>query len=74
MVAIYPGLYKPRAASFAVLYNSRPSITSVWISQEKDWLIEVRSAYLADSRHDPEFMAAMMSLFVQKTIHEQVER
>jgi len=46
----------------------------VWISQEKDWLIEVRSAYLADSRHDPEFMAAMMSLFVQKTIHEQVER
>lgn len=73
MIALYPGLSKPHAASFSCMYNSRPSITSVWISQEKDWLIEVRSTYLAEPRHDPEFMAAMMSLFVQKTINEQVD-
>ena len=73
MVAIYPGLNKPHAASFTVTYNSRPSITSVWISQEKDWLIEVRSTYLAESHHDPEFMAAMLSLSVQKSIHERID-
>jgi hypothetical protein len=70
MVATYPGLSTPMAGSFAVTFNGKPCITSVWLAKEGDWLIEERATYPAASRHDPELLASLQLVMAQKAIHD----
>jgi hypothetical protein len=70
MIATYPGLTEPKAASFTVMSDGQASITSVWVSQERDWIVEVRATYPATSRHDPELFASMLSIGSQLSISE----
>jgi hypothetical protein len=70
MVASLPELGKPLAAAFTITKNGRPYVTSVWVSEERDWLIEVRATYPPEPRHDPELLASMYVIAVQKSIHD----
>jgi hypothetical protein len=70
MVATYSDLSAPVSGSLGVSQGGKDLITSVWMSQEHGWLVEVRATYPADSRHDPELLAAMSLVYAQKSVHE----
>lgn len=72
LVASYPGLSDPLAASFLVTWNGRPGVTSLWVSQQGDWLVEVRATYSNQARHDAELLAAMASVNAASTIKSNV--
>jgi hypothetical protein len=74
MVASYPGLQTPIAGSWSCTFNGKPSITSVWLVQGGDWLIEVRATYPAGERHDPELLASMAVINAQMSISKSANQ
>jgi hypothetical protein len=70
LTATYPGLSTPMAGSFSVTVGGKPAISSVWLAEEGDWLIEERATYPAASRHDPELLAGIQLAMTQKAIHD----
>ena len=69
MILTEPGISKPHAVGFPVTIDGKRYMTSVWLAEENGWAIEVRATYPAEPRHDPESIAAGMTLLAQKTIH-----
>ena len=68
LVASYPEFIDPIAESFVVAFQGRPAVTSVWIAQEGDWVIEERATYPADARHDPELFASLQIIQARRSI------
>ncbi len=68
MIASYPGQQTPLAGSWSCTFNGKPSITSAWLAQVGDWLIEVRATYPATERHDHELLASMAVINAQMSI------
>lgn len=61
-------LVSPQTASFLVDAGGRPTITSVWLAVERDWVVEVRASYGAERRDEPELVAAILSLAARESI------
>jgi hypothetical protein len=70
LVASYPGLPDPHVGSLKISGPHGNQISSAWVAQAGDWVVEVRATYPASERHDNELLAAVGSISARMSINK----